>query len=149
MASDRDAVMELALRLTGGVAAWREQAAVTDAVRSWVAGSLDKQDPTHRPVFVAEDAGRIVGFVTAGTRRHWAGDVDAYVGELAVAADVTSRGLGRSLMSAAEAWARTKGYRRLIIETGAANLDARAFYAALGYVDEEVVLTRDLDQHAD
>lgn len=86
----------------------------------------------------------MVGFVHAGTRRHWAGEVDAYVGELVVAEEVAGQGLGRQLMAVAEDWARGRGHTRLTLETGAGNGDARRFYERLGYVTEEVVLTRDL-----
>lgn len=143
-AVDRDEILALAPRLNSGVAPWREPEAVAESVRSWVVESLDQRDPTDRPVFVAEEAGRIVGFVTAGTRRHWAGDVDAYVGELVVAADVTSRGIGRRLMAAVESWALSAGHCRITLETGAGNHGTRAFYAALGYEDEELVLSRAL-----
>lgn len=70
--------------------------------------------------------------------------VDAYVGELVVDEQTTGHGVGRALMEAAECWARSAGHRRLSVETGAANLSARAFYAALGYAEEEVVLSRAL-----
>lgn len=94
-------------------------------------------------MFIAEEGSRVVGFVTASI---WAGDVDAYVGELAVAADATSRGIGRSHV----------GRRNMGVSSGVSsahsrdrsrNHGIRAFYAALGYEDEEVLLTRALDQH--
>ena len=50
-------------------------------------------------------------------------------------------------MTAIDSWARDAGHSRITLETGAANQDARAFYAALGYTDEEVVLTRSLEKH--
>jgi hypothetical protein len=37
-----------------------------------------------------------VGFAAAGSRKHWAGDTDAYIGELVVAAEHTERGVGRA-----------------------------------------------------
>lgn len=37
-------------------------------------------------MFVAEDTdGSVIGFVSVGSRLHWSGETDAYVGELAVA----------------------------------------------------------------
>jgi ribosomal protein S18 acetylase RimI-like enzyme len=141
---DRDAVFVMAQRLTSGVAPWRDAAAAAAAVMSWVEGSLGQEDSHQRPVFVAEVAGRVVGFASAGSRRHWSGDVDAYVGELAVAADATRQGVARALMAAAETWARAQGYARLTLEAGAANDAARGLYAALGYDEEEVVLSRNL-----
>jgi len=70
------------------------------------------------------------------------GEVDAYVGELMVAEGAQRRGIGTRLVRAAEQWARSQGLRHLTLETGAANGTARAFYAALGYAEEDVRLTR-------
>jgi GNAT superfamily N-acetyltransferase len=142
---DAVAVRELGSRLTTGVAPWRDQTAVLAAVCGWVESALDGQDDQH-PVFVAESDGRVVGFAAAGTRKHWAGDTDAYIGELVVASDHTERGIGRALVGAIETWARQFGYGRVTLETGAQNHEARSFYQRLGYTDEEVVLTRALSE---
>lgn len=72
--------------------------------------------------------------------------VDAYVGELVVSAPHERRGIGRALMARAERWARDRGLAHLTIETGAANLAAREFYTRLGNVEEDVRLTRELNQ---
>jgi RimJ/RimL family protein N-acetyltransferase len=47
-------------------------------------------------------------------------------------------------VAAAGEWARREGLPRLTLETGAGNAAARRFYAALGYVEEGVRLTRAL-----
>lgn len=49
-------------------------------------------------------------------------------------------------MAAAEQWAIERGLTRMALETGAANAGARAFSARLGYVEEEVRLTRRLER---
>lgn len=54
------------------------------------------------------------------------------------------RGVGRALMAAAEASARRRGADRMILDMSAANLDALAFYRAMGYVDHELLLRRSL-----
>ena len=54
------------------------------------------------------------------------------------------RGVASALMAAAEAWGAGRGLRCLTLETGAANQPARSFYAALGYLPEDVRLTKDL-----
>ncbi|MGP5641471.1 GNAT family N-acetyltransferase [Brachybacterium tyrofermentans] len=141
---DYEDVVHLSHRLTTGVAAWRDAASAESAVRSWVEDSLNAADPESRPVFVAIVESEVAGFVTTGRRPHWAGEIDAYVGELVVAEDAAGQGVGRSLMMAAETWARRSGYRRLTLETGAANTEARRFYTAAGYAEEEVILSRAL-----
>jgi ribosomal protein S18 acetylase RimI-like enzyme len=137
--SDRDAVLALAPRLTEGVAPWRDPDAVGRAVRQWVEGSI-----RSGTVFVADDDGRVAGFVSASTREHWSGAVDAYIGELVVDPAAEGRGVGRALVAAVEAWAVESGLRLLTLETGAANASARAFYRRLGFAEEDVRLTRRL-----
>ena len=44
----------------------------------------------------------------------------------------------------AEAWAQDRGLRHLTLHTGIANIPARRFYATLGFHDEEIRLTRPL-----
>jgi ribosomal protein S18 acetylase RimI-like enzyme len=139
---DRPAAMSLASRLEIGVAAWRDPEAVRDAVTEWVCDSLDGAGTDDRGVLVAISNDSLVGIVTVAQRQHFTGEVDAYVGELVVAAGYERRGIGTLLMQAAETWSRDRGYRRVTLETGAANQSARAFYAALGYLEEEVRLTK-------
>ncbi|GIH94899.1 GNAT family N-acetyltransferase [Planobispora siamensis] len=139
---DRDAVLALAPRLTEGVATWRDAAAVAEAVRGWVAGSLEQGDDDGNGVLVAVRDGRVAGFVTMAARRHFTGQMDAYIGELVVSAGAERTGVGRALVEAAESWARDRGLRRITLETGAANARARSFYRALGYAEEEVRLSK-------
>lgn len=146
---DRDAVLALAPRLTAGVASWRDPAAVHTAVTGWVHGSLDTHDPDRAPVLVADVDGEVVGFVTVCSQRHWTGEVDAYIGELAVARCAEGAGIGRQLVRAAEDWALEHGYTKVTLETGAANAPARGLYARLGYREEGVRLTHELTTSAD
>jgi GNAT superfamily N-acetyltransferase len=142
---DRAAALALAPRLAIGVAAWRDPAAVLDTVRGWVHEAITSA-ADDRAVFVAEDpSGRLIGLVGVGQGVHFSGEIDGYVGELVVSADREGRGVGRALMASAERWARERGLERMTLETGAANTRARAFYGQLGYVEEEVRLTRLLD----
>jgi ribosomal protein S18 acetylase RimI-like enzyme len=141
---DRGPVLKLSERLQEGVAAWRDATAVSAAVEEWVREAVDSGPGERRAVFVAEEGGEVVGFVTASTRRHFAGDLDAYVGELVVDRRVEGRGVGRMLMTAAEEWGRGQGLAHISLDTGAANTRARAFYRALGYEEEDVKLTKSL-----
>ena len=91
-------------------------------------------------VAVADD--QVVGFVSVAERTHFTGQVDAYVGELVTATGMERRGIARALMTVAEAWGADCGLRCLTLETGAANQTARSFYASLGYLPEDVRLTK-------
>jgi ribosomal protein S18 acetylase RimI-like enzyme len=141
-AGDRQAVLRIAERLREDVAPWRDPTAVRTAINGWVLGALDPNRNESRAIFVAEQNDEVVGFVTTATRRHWAGDLDGYIGELVVDQRVEGRGVGRTLVMAAEEWARRQQVDRISLQTGAANARARAFYRSLGYEEEDVTLTK-------
>jgi ribosomal protein S18 acetylase RimI-like enzyme len=142
--ADRDAIMALAPRLTEGKAPWRDDEAWLAAARGWIAGAADSADAPDNAVFVAVDGDQIVGVVHAGERSHFTGQVDAYVGELITAAGQERRGIARALMQAAEEWGAARGLDYLTLETGMLNYAARAFYQAIGYLEEDVRLTKQI-----
>ena len=112
------------------------------AVHGWVTSSLAAAGEPGRAVYVALVDGRIAGLVTVDRREHFTGQVDAYVGELAVARGLARRGIATQLMDAAETWAARQGLAFLTLETGAANQPARAFYASRGFREEDIRLTK-------
>lgn len=140
--ADRDAIMALAPRLAEGMPAWRDRAAWLAAVRGWMNDAADSAIRPDNVVYVAVDGSQVLGVVHAQERTHFTGQVDAYVGELVTAAGQERRGIARALMRAAEAWGAARGLDHLTLETGMANHGARAFYAALGYLEEDVRLTK-------
>lgn len=142
LASDRDALLVMAERLQEGVAPWRDPHQVRRAVTDWVRESLAKLSDPGKAAFVAERNGEVVGFVCVSERSHFTGDVDTYIGELVVAKRAEGSGIGRALVEAAEDWGRSRGRKRVAVDTGAANAPARRFYAALGYEEEDITVSR-------
>ncbi|MCP2334224.1 MULTISPECIES: GNAT family N-acetyltransferase [Actinoalloteichus] len=142
--ADRPACLALAHRLREGVAEWRDPGAVTATARDWLARSLDLATSDLSPAFVAEVDGRVAGVVTVSERRHFTGTAEVHVAELVVDEGLEGRGIGSALVRTAEEWGRTRGLRRLSLETGAANHRARSLYAALGYQEEDVRLSKDI-----
>jgi ribosomal protein S18 acetylase RimI-like enzyme len=140
--------MALAPRLAEWVASWRDPAAVLSAVHSWLRDSIGAVSQPGHVVYVAVVGDDVAGVVTVGERAHFTGQVDAYVGELAVQAGMERRGIATQLMAAAEAWAAHRGLSFLTLETGAANQPARSLYHALGYQEEDVRLTKALPSRA-
>ena len=141
---DHAEVLAMAHRLSEYVASWRSGSRVLETVQRWVSEAVTAHDPDWAPVVVAVAGDRVLGFAVAGTRTHWTGEVDGYIGELVVDPSAESAGVGRALVAAVEHWCRRRGYARVTLETGAGNVRARRFYDHLGYQIEEVVLTRSL-----
>jgi ribosomal protein S18 acetylase RimI-like enzyme len=100
-------------------------------------------------VLVAEIAGDVIGFVTIWKRfRSSEPDDDprqhGYVSDLLVRASHRGRGIGRSLLRAAEARAGEAGARSVRISVMAGNTAARSLYAAEGFVESEICLEKRL-----
>lgn len=91
------------------------------------------QDPYHRSaVFVAEEAGRVVGFASCGRERD--GD-ERYEGELYaiyLRLGARGRGHGRALVETAAAALAIRGMTSMVVWVLRANVLARGFYERLG-----------------
>lgn len=141
---DKPAVLRLAPRLAEGLAAWRDRQAAILAAQQWLTDSFAAAAHHDGAVLVAIDKTGLAGVITISGQRHFTGEVDGYIGELAIASRAVRRGIGRALIEAAETWAQDRGLRHLTLHTGIANIPARHFYSALGFQEEEVRLTRPL-----
>lgn len=146
---DHTSVRRLAPELLTGMSLWRTRAGQEAAVSAWINSALAEAEEDGQAVFVAsltaaagESNEELVGFVHVAERTHFAGDREAYVGELVVAPARRRHGVGRSLMAAAEDWARRRGLSIISLETGSNNTVGRALYADLGYEEEQVTLTK-------
>jgi ribosomal protein S18 acetylase RimI-like enzyme len=142
--ADREQVMALAPRLTEWTAPWREPAAVSAAVHGWIRDAVDGAPDQDHAVYVAVQGDTVAGVVTVGESTHYTGQVDAYVGELAVATGMERRGIATRLMTEAERRAAARGRSFLTLHTGAANQPARRLYASLGFREDDVRLTKAL-----
>jgi ribosomal protein S18 acetylase RimI-like enzyme len=139
---DRDPVMQLAPRLTEGIAPWRDPADMLRSIQTAIRTSIDAFRAPGRAVFVAAAGTQIVGVVTVSERIDFTGQREAYVGWLAVHAAMERRGIATRLMAAAENWAASRGLACITLETGAANHPARSLYTSLGYEEEDIRFTK-------
>ncbi|HET9014704.1 MAG TPA: GNAT family N-acetyltransferase [Thermomicrobiaceae bacterium] len=142
---DRAVILELAQRLAEqGMPPWRDAQAMSAFHRRYADAATAASGPLEC-VLVAEDAGRLIGFVhVIETADGLTGEVEGYVATLAVSSSVEGQGVGRTLMAAAEDWSRARGHRLLTLETFAFNDRARRFYGRLGYVEETIKLVKEL-----
>lgn len=145
---DKPEILRLAPRLAEGLAPWRDHEAAIRAAQGWLVGSFSAAARHEGAVLVAVGETGVIGVISVTEQRHFTGETDGYIGELAVDSPAARRGVGSALMAAAEAWAGDRGLRNLTLLTGAANTTARHFYAALGFREEEVRLTRPLRRRA-
>src|SRR4029079_18732687 len=92
-----------------------------------------------RDVLVAELDGQVAGYVRLShpfpieSSRHV-----LHITGIAVDPGFQRRGVGRALLRAAEAEARTQGARRITLRVLAPNEAARSLYEACGYIVEGV-----------
>ena len=100
-------------------------------------------------LFVVEDAGGVVGFVSVlGACRSDAPDDAAgpfaYVDDLVVLPTHRGRGYGAALLERAEAYAAALGQATLRLRVKGGNRLARSFYAHAGYAEYEIELEKQL-----
>ena len=121
--SDQDAV----------VALWRE----CGLVRPWndPAKDIRRKLGVQRDLFLVGSLdGRLVATMMVGYEGH-----RGWVNYLAVAADCRKRGLGRTLMSEAEARLREMGCPKVNLQIRRSNADIVSFYRSIGYSEDDVV----------
>ena len=87
------------------------------------------------PTFLARDEGQVLGFLSIMQHNPYAAEV--YV--MGVRQEAHGKGIGKSLMNAAQAWLREQGVEYLQVKTlGASHSDqnyarTRLFYQAVGF----------------
>lgn len=82
--------------------------------------------------FVAEAAGEVVGFVTAGPNRTADPRHDAEIFAIYVRKSHAGQGLGKALVGAAARALSRAGFRSLLLWVLTANAPSRAFYESIG-----------------
>jgi aminoglycoside 6'-N-acetyltransferase I len=131
----RDADAWAAMR--GRLWSYEDAAALAAEARAFVDGTSDGFIDV---VFVAEDvAARPIGFLELSVRAFSDGCDSMPVPHVEgwfVEESARGRGVGRSLVAAAEAWSRERGYTELASDTEIENEGSRLAHASIGF--EEV-----------
>jgi ribosomal protein S18 acetylase RimI-like enzyme len=143
--ADREWILPLAPRLIEfGPPKWRPISAMNRAVTEAIDRAL-VATPPGSVVFVAEDGDQPLGFIHVETTRdYFTDEAHGHVSDLVVDRGGEGRGVGRALMSAAEAGARDRGYRLMSLNVFEDNHRARALYERLGYRPDTFKLLKDL-----
>jgi len=93
---------------------------------------VERDEDSKILVATGED-GKIWGWVHVFGHRVIVSDGQAEVGGLVVDSRIRGRGIGRTLMAAAEEWARSRGYRVIVLRSNTIRTEAHRFYRDLGY----------------
>ncbi len=95
-------------------------------------------------VFVAEEAGRVVGFAQCALRRDYVeGTKSSPVGYLEgvyVDEACRRRGCAAHLLSACESWAKEKGCREFASDCELTNTDSLKFHLSLGFTEANRII---------
>jgi ribosomal protein S18 acetylase RimI-like enzyme len=142
VAEDLTFVLSLAPRLMIGMQPWRDRELWLQTVEGWMKESINGHGQKSM-VFIAEDEnGERVGFAAVSHGKHFTGQSQAYIGELATTESAEGHGVGTALVEACEQWAKDQSYTMLVLSTGAGNTRALRFYKHLGFHEEDVTLTK-------
>jgi GNAT superfamily N-acetyltransferase len=92
-----------------------------------------RDNPDSQVLVAADSDGEIWGWVHVFGHHLIETEGQAEVGGLIVDERARGRGIGRSLMAAAEDWSRKRGYRSLTLRSNTIRTEAHRFYRDLGY----------------
>ncbi len=97
-------------------------------------GRLAALHPTDAAVIVSTDANDVpTGWCHVEMRRTLVEPMSALIAGLVIGDGHRSAGVGAVLLDAAEAWARARGCRRMVVATRITRERAHRFYAREGY----------------
>lgn len=89
-------------------------------------------DNPNNILFVAEDAGQIVGFAQAGKPQESVEGFDSELYAIYLIEDAQGQGMGRQLMQACAKELHAKGYQSLLLWVLKDNRNSRSYYEHLG-----------------
>lgn len=102
--------------------------------------------PREDRLLLAVDGETLLGYAHVHVSRDLIHDTSAEIAVLIVHPANRRHGIGRTLVAAAETWARQSGRARLLMRTDVVRTAAHAFFVALGYEQSATTLefVRDL-----
>ncbi len=143
VSGDRAFLMAMTERLADfPIPAWRTAEQIAAADRRQMITAADHPTPDATILVAETGEGLPAGCLFVTTRQdYFNGRPGAHVEVLVVSVTAQGRGVGRTLLEAAEAWARNRGYGHLTLSAFVGNAHARAVYEHLGY-EAEIVTYR-------
>jgi GNAT superfamily N-acetyltransferase len=142
---DEPFVLDTSARLAAfGPPAWRTAAELVEGERRTLRAYFASPPPgAALLVAEADDDGGPLGFVYLESQiDYFTQERHGHVGIIAVSAAAEGSGAGRTLMTAAEDWARAQGFARLTLNVFDGNDRARRLYERAGFLPETIRYTR-------
>jgi ribosomal protein S18 acetylase RimI-like enzyme len=112
---------------------------------AWFLGTQLKEDEVA--IFVAEQAGVVVGYVYAALEpQSWKElrEAAGFIHDVAVAPDARRHGVASALVDAACEWLRSAGAPRVVLWTAEKNDGAQRLFTRLGFRKTMIEMTREL-----
>lgn len=142
--SDKEFIQTLSDRFTDfELMKWRDLDAMKEAQFRLLSSALTNKNEND-DFFVAEDE-TILGFlhVTKNTD-FFTGEEQGYISSVVVTKNGEGKGIGKKLMQYAEEWAKSKGYKQLVLNVFSNNERAVNFYSYLDYKPEVIKMVKEL-----
>jgi ribosomal protein S18 acetylase RimI-like enzyme len=143
---DREFLLSLSPRLSGVPGpAWHDLAAMEGFQERYMAATLAAADPSAQTLVACSADGKRLGYIHMRAGKDGVTDEPCgYVSLLAVEKEAEGLGIAHRMMEAAEAWARTRGYRFLSLDVFADNRRAVALYERRGFRTETLRMVKPL-----
>lgn len=136
---DREFVMSLVPELLAfGPPPWRDRRQMTPVDVRVVGEAADGRSPDSRVLVAEDDSGRRLGFIHVNEEQDYYAGACGHIADVVVAREARGRGVGTALLTAAEGWARARGYRLLTLNVFVDNTEARTLYEKAGYAPETI-----------
>lgn len=116
--------------------------ALSDQGKKYFVGILDD---LQCAVFIAEDNGRAVGYISASRKKvSYRKSSYCEIDNAGVIPEYQSQGVGRQMIDAIKKWAKDSGYDRLFVSSYYHNTRAVAFYKRNGFSEIDLSLETNL-----
>jgi len=124
---------------------WHTDDTVQKMQDNYITEMLNKKS-TAQVLLIAHKSDIPLGFIHACEHKdEISAEVCGTVTLLAVSPSAQGLGIGKQLMTAAENWAKSQGYRLLHLEVFANNNNAKGFYQSMGFKPETLHMIKPLN----
>ena len=117
----------------------------TEGGYAWFLGTQMRRNDAA--VFVAEQAGQVIGYVYAGVEpQSWKElrEEAGFIHDLFVSEEARGRGAATALLEAAASWLASRGMPRIVLWTASPNEAARRLFERLGFRHTMTEMTREI-----